>query len=161
MKTRRAIQLIRGIRSERGAAIVEFALVVPFLIGIMCATIDFGLAVYTLNNLTAAAREGGRYGATLDYSAVSATADQNAVIDRTYNYIVNLNSGGLNPTQVKQLITVTIPVVPATRALANGGNVTVKITGFPYKPVTPLAAVIGLKTITLNRTAIFRWERSS
>ena len=37
-----------NLKSERGAALVEFALVVPFLMLIMCATIDFGLAVYCL-----------------------------------------------------------------------------------------------------------------
>ena len=158
MKTRRAVQLILGMRSERGAAIVEFALVVPFLMLMMCATIDFGLAVYTLNNLTAAAREGGRYGATLDYPTAADTALVQTV---TYNYIANMNSAGLTPAQVKKLIKVTIPVDPTTRALANGGNVTVQIIGFPYKPVTPLAAAFGMRTITLNRTAIFRWERSS
>ena len=63
---RRIIRRVRGIRSERGAALVEFALVVPFLMMMMCATIDFGLAVYTLNNLTAAVREGGRFAAVVE-----------------------------------------------------------------------------------------------
>lgn len=158
MKTRRAIKLILGMQSERGAAIVEFALVVPFLMLMMCATIDFGLAVYTMNNLTAAAREGGRFGATRDFAAAS--TDSLAVRDRVYGYIINMNSQGLTAAQVQALITVTLPVTSAG-AVANDGNVTVKITGFPYKPVTPLATAFGLSTITLNRTAIFRWERSS
>ena len=36
-----------------------------------------------------------------------------------------------------------------------------RITGYPYKPVTPLASLLGLQTIYLNRTAIFRWEMGS
>ena len=44
---------------EKGVALVEFALVVPILMMMMCATIDFGLCVYTLNNLTAALYETG------------------------------------------------------------------------------------------------------
>jgi len=43
----------------------------------------------------------------------------------------------------------------------NDGIITVRITGYPYKPVTPLSVVFGLRTISLNRTAIFRWERAS
>jgi Flp pilus assembly protein TadG len=158
MKTRRAIQLALGLRSERGAALVEFALVVPFLMLMMCATIDFGLAVYTLNNLTAAAREGGRYGAALDFKA--AATDSLAVRDRVYNYIVGMNTGGLTVAQVQAKIVVTLPVA-ANGTQANGGNVTVKINGYPYKPVTPLAIAFGLGTISLNRLAIFRWERST
>jgi Flp pilus assembly protein TadG len=152
---RRLTGRLRGIRSERGAALVEFALVVPILMMMMCATIDFGLAVYTLNNLTAAVREGGRFGATIDkagWAASSGTTAQGLVRDRVYNYIVGLNNG-LNDVQTKALISVSNPAVGT-------GIITVQITGYPYKPVTPLSTLLGLKTIYLNRTAIFRWEMS-
>jgi Flp pilus assembly protein TadG len=148
---RRFVRRLLGIRSERAAALVEFALVVPLLMMIMCATIDFGLAVYTLNNLTAAVREGGRYAATIP--APGPVANDSTVRNRVYGYIVGMNNG-LTAAQVKNLITVTIPD-PFT------GNITVQITGYPYKPVTPLANVLGLGTISLNRKAVFRWERIS
>ena len=141
----------RGLRSERAAAIVELALVVPFLMFIMCATIDFGLAVYTLNNLTAAVREGGRFAAVMD---VAPAADDNGVIDRVYNYIGNVGNTGLTPVQVKAKIHNSIPD-------PLNGNIAVWIDGYPYKPFTPLAPLFGLGTITLNRRAFFRWERSS
>src|SRR6476660_9709391 len=120
---RRIIRRMRGIRSERGAALVEFALVVPMLMLMMCATIDFGLTVYTLNNLTAAVREGGRYGATIDqagWNANSGTTAQGWVRDRVYNYIAGMNNG-LTAAQVKALITVSNPD-PTTK------NITVQIT---------------------------------
>ena len=138
------------MRNERGAALVEFALVVPFLMLIMCATIDFGLAVYTLNNLTAAVREGGRFAATR-YPAP--TANDPEVNNRVYNYIAGMNNNGMTPAQVRATITNTVP--------DTAGNITVKITAYPYKPFTPLAPLLGLQTIPLNRTAIFRWEQSS
>lgn len=156
MKIRRRLRGVRGIRSERGAALVEFALVVPLLMMMMCAAIDFGLAVYTLNNLTAAVREGGRYGAVLDgptWAAGSGATAQGMVRDRVYNYIVGMNNG-LTAAQTKALITVSNPD-------ATTGMITVRITGYPYKPVTPLANLMGLQTINLNRTAIFRWERAT
>ena len=148
---RRLIRRRLNLRSERGAALAEFALVVPFLMLIMCATIDFGLAVYTLNNLTAAVREGGRFAAT---RSPAVTANDSTVNNRVYNYIAGLNNNGMTPAQVRATITNTIPD-PAT------GNITVKITGYIYKPFTPLAPLLNLGTIPLNRTAIFRWERSS
>jgi Flp pilus assembly protein TadG len=119
----------------------------------MCATIDFGLAVYTLNNLTAAVREGGRYAATLDkatWNLSSGTTAQGQVRDRVYNYIVGMNNG-LTMAQTKALITVSNPD-PTTSII------TVQITGYPYKPVTPLSTLLGLATVSLNRRAIFRWE---
>src|SRR5690349_12508836 len=151
MKIRRRLRGVRGMQSERGAALVEFALVVPLLMMMMCATIDFGLAVYTLNNLTAAVREGGRYGATLDAGTWSTDATTR-VSDRVYNYIVGMNNG-LTAAQTKALISVNKD--------ATTGIITVSITGYPYKPLTPLSVVFGLRTISLNRTAIFRWERAT
>lgn len=147
---RRIIRIVRGIRSERGAALVEFALVVPLLMMMMCATIDFGLAVYTLNNLTAAAREGGRYGAVLDKTVWNNPAGaQDSVQTRVQNYIKGMQNG-LTPAQVKALISVSKD--------ATTGIITVQITGYPYQPVTPLSTLLGLRTISLNRTAYFRWE---
>ena len=153
---RRLLRRVHGIRSERGAALVEFALVVPLLMMMMCATIDFGLAVYTLNNLTAAVREGGRYAAVIDqpgWAASGGTTAQGLVRDRVYNYIVGMNNG-LTAVQTKALISVSNP--DATSRI-----ITVQITGYPYKPVTPLSTLLGLQTIYLNRTAIFRWEMGS
>jgi Flp pilus assembly protein TadG len=147
----RWIQRMRGLKSERGASLVEFALVVPLLVLMMLATIDFGLAVYTLNNLTAAVREGGRYAATIPNPGP--VVNDSTVRQRVYDYIVGMNNG-LTATQVKSLITVTAPD-------ATTGYITVQITGYPYKPVTPLANLMGLGTITLNRKAVFRWERIS
>lgn len=147
---RRMISRLRRMRSERGAALVEFALVVPFLILIMCATIDFGLAVYTLNNLTAAVREGGRYAAVM--STPGPRKDDPEVQDRVYKFIATLNTS-MTATDVKNLISVSTPDA--------SGNIEVKITGYPYKPMTPLARLFGLDGLMLNRAAIFRWERST
>src|SRR3954447_26800100 len=105
----RMLRRLRAMRSERGAALVELALVVPILMMMMCATIDFGLAVYTLNNLTAAVREGGRYAAVIDqagWAASGGATARTAVSDRVYNYIVGMNNG-LTATQTKALISVT------------------------------------------------------
>src|SRR3954462_108058 len=106
MRMRRMMRRLRGLRNERGAALVEFALVVPILMMMMCATIDFGLAVYTLNNLTAAVREGGRYAAVIDqatWTANSGAAAKLAVSDRVYKYIVGMDNG-LTAAQTKALI---------------------------------------------------------
>lgn len=53
-------------RSERGAAAVEFALVLPILLMIMLAIIEFGRAYNVQISLTHAARETVRYMAIHD-----------------------------------------------------------------------------------------------
>src|SRR5689334_7824086 len=124
---RRTIRRKFNLKSERGAALVEFALVVPFLMMIMCATIDFGLAVYTLANLTTAVREGGRFAAArFPYAA----ANDTSVTNRVYTFIAGLNNTGMNAAQIKATISSTIPD-PTT------GNIRVSITGYQFKPMTP------------------------
>jgi Flp pilus assembly protein TadG len=142
----RMMRRLRAMRSERGAALVELALVVPFLMMIMCATIDFGLAVYTLNNLTAAVREGARYAAS---KAPPLAANDPLVRDRVYQYIVGMNNAQ-TPAQVQATIS-------NTAADANG-ILTVRISGYLYKPLTPLANLMGLATIPMSRTATFKYE---
>jgi hypothetical protein len=50
---------LRG-RTDRGAAAVELALVLPLLLLILFGTIDFGRLLYTKVELSSAAREGAR-----------------------------------------------------------------------------------------------------
>ncbi len=52
-------------RCESGAALVEFALIVPVFMMLVLGTFTGGQAYGTKQSVTAAAREGSRYGATL------------------------------------------------------------------------------------------------
>ena len=54
---------IRGLRSESGVAIVEFALVLPFLLLVLLAIIDFGRAINYWIDTTHLASEGARLAA--------------------------------------------------------------------------------------------------
>ena len=60
---KRVRRMLRG--SEKGAAIVEFALVVPLLLLLLWGIVDIGRAFYTLNNLASAVREGARTAAVM------------------------------------------------------------------------------------------------
>jgi Flp pilus assembly protein TadG len=148
MSLRTKRRRLGGLRDERGAALVEFALVVPFLMIIMCATIDFGLAVYTLNNLTAAVREGARFAAIM---ANPPQANDTQIKDRVYMSITSMSSA-MPANIVKGFIGNTV--------VDGNGNITVTITGYPYYPMTPLAKIL-FDSIPMNRKAIFRYERTS
>ena len=50
-------------KRERGQALVEFALVLPILLVLLCGIVDFGWLYYNQITLNNAAREGARYAA--------------------------------------------------------------------------------------------------
>ncbi len=53
----------RGIwRDRKGAALVEFALVMPVLVLLLVGLMEFGLLLYNQHVITNASREGARYG---------------------------------------------------------------------------------------------------
>jgi Flp pilus assembly protein TadG len=51
---------VSGNAAERGAAIIEFALILPLLLVVTLAAIDFGRAFFVKNVLAQSAREGVR-----------------------------------------------------------------------------------------------------
>lgn len=61
------------LRSERGAAAVEFALVVPILLMLLLGTMEFGRAYSAQISLTHAARETARFVAVQDDGTASDT----------------------------------------------------------------------------------------
>lgn len=69
---------MRDLRSERGAAAVEFALVLPLLIILVLGMVEFGRAFQVQSTLAAAAREGVRIVALHDDSAAATAAVQSA-----------------------------------------------------------------------------------
>jgi Flp pilus assembly protein TadG len=58
---------------DRGAAAVEFALVLPILLLVMCGIVDFGRALHAQVVLTQAAREGARLAALGEPDTVTRT----------------------------------------------------------------------------------------
>ena len=65
---------LRFRREARGYQLVEFALLLPFLLMIVTGTIDFGRAFFSWNIITNGAREGARTAAV--------TADPNKAYDQ-------------------------------------------------------------------------------
>jgi Flp pilus assembly protein TadG len=65
-------------RSERGAAAVEFALVVPLLVALLFGIAEFGRAYYLQTTLSGAAREGVRVMAITNDAGQARTAARNA-----------------------------------------------------------------------------------
>lgn len=136
----------RFVRGERGAAVVEFAVVVPVLLVLVMSIIDFARMYAVAASLAAATRDGARLGAA---STDLADATQvSAIQNRVVAAFQPLGGAALSANSV-------------TVTLDNNAYVIVRVSGYTYVPITPVAQLVGLGTITLTRTATFRWERTS
>lgn len=80
----------RTARHDRGAAAVEFALVVPLLLLLLFGLITTGLTVSDHLSATNAVREGARYGASADASSANSWAT--SVRDRVKQVYFNAGS---------------------------------------------------------------------
>ena len=87
-------------KCQRGAAIVEFALVLPLLLLFLAGVIEFGRAFYTWSLMSEAIREGARAGIVeLD----NATAI-NVATQTTNQFLQNVNlTGGIVNASVVQI----------------------------------------------------------
>ena len=142
----RIIRRIVRLRSEeRGAALVEFALVMPLLMIMMCAIIDFGLVLHRINNLNSAVREGARFGAVRQ----NLTPAIDSVKTRVQSYWQTVGTDSLP----KALIT-----VAETTDASGLRSVLVRVSNYQYKTMTPLAPLFGMGTMTFTRTAVYRQE---
>ena len=58
--------MLRPVRDDRGAAVVDFVLVLLVMVPLFLGVLQVGLVLHVRNTLTAAASEGARYAATVD-----------------------------------------------------------------------------------------------
>ncbi len=61
-------------RTEEGAAVVDFVLVLVVLVPLFLAVLQLGLVLHVRNTLTSAASEGARYAARIDRSLADGRA---------------------------------------------------------------------------------------
>jgi hypothetical protein len=119
----------RQVKSERGAELIEFALILPLLLLIMLGIVDFGFMFQRYEVLTNAAREGARVAVLPGYT----TADVQA---RVCAYV---ETGG----------------VPLTGACPNPGNPAIVVTDVPI-PVGAGTPLEGKSVaVTFNHTYMF------
>jgi Flp pilus assembly protein TadG len=133
------------VGADRGAAAVEFALLLPLLLLLLFGIIDFGRALNAQITLTQAAREGARL------AALGNTTD---VVDSgTIAAATNLNLADSNVTISS----------PCPAGFAPGSNAIVTVT-YSFSFVTPVGAIAGLfgsgfgSPITLTATGVMPCE---
>lgn len=131
---------------EDGAAVVEFALVLPFLLLIMWGIIEFGRAFYTINNAASAAREGARVGAICPLVLQAGVPEMDAACAARIRAIVALYFQPLGT------VLDSVDVDPAVGTSVTG-PITVRI-DYLYVPLAPLNW-----SFPMTRSATFRYER--
>jgi Flp pilus assembly protein TadG len=136
---------------ERGAAAVEFALVVPILLTLVFGIVDFGLMIRANTVLANAAREGARNGSI---------SHSEAVIRQT----VEDSLSGIDSDDVDVTVACKTPPPEAActgsfdSAVESGGKVVVTLE-YHYGWVTPVSALVGLGDgVDLEKTVEMRVE---
>ncbi|MEK7344567.1 MAG: TadE family protein [Pseudomonadota bacterium] len=85
-------------QTQQGAAVVEFALVLPLLLLLLIGGIDMSLALYDKAVITNASREGARAGIVARNPPISEAEIRQVVQAYTQSALINLGPGQTPPT---------------------------------------------------------------
>ncbi|MHB1344285.1 MAG: TadE/TadG family type IV pilus assembly protein [Thermoleophilia bacterium] len=133
MRASRCTGILSARHSDQGAAMVEFALVLPVLLVLLLGIIDFGLYFYNDLQLTHVARDAARYASVNDEAGANAAIDSATLVSTALDTrAVDLGSSG-NDAKVELTAT--------------------------YNAITPLPGLVGIgNELPINATAIMRRE---
>jgi Flp pilus assembly protein TadG len=136
----------RQWRSERGAELIEFAIVMPILLFIIAGIVDFGMMFRTYEAVTNAAREGARVGVLPGYAPVD-------VQSRVDAYLTASGLAGTHTTSV-----VDVPVA-TTAGTFTARAVTLNYT-YQFVVLGVAAPLFGgsFGSINLNAVSVMRTE---
>ena len=122
----------RNLRSQRGGAAVEFAVILPVFLLFALATVDFGRAFWTKNALANVAREATRY------ASVRSQKSQDPATETKVAGLIIGQAGPLDP----DLIVISTTWVPSN----SPGSVVQVSVSYDFEPIFPLLAI---ESITL------------
>lgn len=108
--------------TQKGAAVVEFAIVLPFLLVMTFGIMEFGLLFYDKAIITNASREAARSGIAYKYPKLTTQQIKAVATNYTNNYLVSSQSG-TSPT---------VTVTPSPTPTTTNTPLTVKV-DYPYR----------------------------
>lgn len=130
-------KLTRTGRRRGGMAMFEFLIVVPVLITLLFATIEFGVVLKRWQTLSNAAREGARF-AALGRETCNSGAIQSEIEDRVKDYA---ESSGIDPTTVTVTDFKGLCTVGDISELTVNHSYTFRVLGGFAKSLTPVVAL--------------------
>ena len=144
----------RRFGSERGAQLVEFALVLPILLFVLAGILDMGFLFKDYQILTNAAREGARLAALPGFTSTQVTT-------RVNGYVA---AGGIQGTPTTVIDNISIVTDSATGRSINAVRVTVEV-AHSYLILGPIAQLVSGATspapVTLRAAATMRVEAAA
>lgn len=140
-------------RDQRGAAAVEFALVVPMMVMLLLGIITFGIAYTQSVALNNTAREGARFGASTPNSPTWA-ADVGTQVEALY-FDASHDFG----SQAGDKICAALVKAPATILQVSGGCNT-SDAGYPATPGTAVSGTCVVK-VWIHQDVLLLWGLGS
>jgi Flp pilus assembly protein TadG len=145
------VRIPARVRSQSGAELVEFALVLPILLLVFGGIVDFGLLLQRQQVITNAAREGARLAVLPGYTQADVQARVTQFVRE------GINSDGAAPSTDLTLVTLTPGTGPPFQAARV--HVTLADRFLILGPIVSLAGGTGsFGTIALNATTTMRVE---
>jgi Flp pilus assembly protein TadG len=129
--------LITNKKSERGAALVEFAIAATVFFTVMFAIVEFGRVLWAHNALTDAARRGARYAVFQCNPNQASCPNSGTSVDRIKKVVVYGDPAGGTQPLLENLTESNVTVDYSAFAL-DAGTVTVGITNYKFNVVLPL-----------------------
>jgi len=144
-----ALRRCRKLNGERGAQIIEAALVLPLLLLVVLGILDFGVLFWRFESVTNAAREGARVAILPGYSSTD-------VENRVQQYLTDAGLAGTPVTTV--VAPVGVDVGGGTCITMTGATVSYPHDFFLVGALVGYFGGTSLTSTSLNATSMMRYE---
>jgi Flp pilus assembly protein TadG len=142
------------ITKQKGVALVEFALILPFLLLLSITAAELGRAIWEYNTLTKSVRDAARY-LSIQTPGTKVTEARNLMVYGTPSF-----TGSPPPPLAIGLSLANVPVpspgVTGCCSWQTAGSapvintVTVRITGYQFRPIFASVFGVGFPTVTYS-----------
>jgi len=169
------------LEGDRGAVLVEFALVMPILVMLLFGLVSAGMAWNQNLSLSSAARAGARYGATLPTSTTGTTMDDylaaitQRVIDSSEGnlgssvtsrvicvaYWHPSGTATLDQNRARTLTNTTVTTSSTTPCFTDGQGSDDKRIQITVQRTGTIQTGLWTQTVTLSQKVVFRYEVTS
>jgi Flp pilus assembly protein TadG len=145
-------KLNRFLKCERGTQMIEFALLLPFLIVLFASAVEMGRMFYTYTTLQKSTEVGARYlSSALATGGTYSTSDTNIATNLIVCGVASTAANGCSGQTPIASNQITVGITPPGTAIGTR-YVTVKVT-YAYQPlVFDLGQMTGVSQLSLNFT---------